>query len=64
MTVAEILTYIPVALVDDTVELLKMIISAPDQKEAIERAKLAIVADSADAATDAGLDAALKAESK
>jgi len=59
MSIAEVISHIPVALVDDVTELLRMIISAPDSGAAVERAKTAIASDAADAVADEALREAL-----
>lgn len=64
MSIADLLTHIPVALVEDVEELLKMLLSADDTKAAVERAKLAVIADAADAVADRALDELLRAEAE
>ena len=60
-TILEILQAIPANLVDDVAELLAIIVKAPDSKDAVVKAKQALITDAADAATDAALKEALKA---
>lgn len=60
MSLSETLASVPAEIVTDVEELLKMILSAPNSKTAVEAAKIAIT-DAADYATDEAVDAALKA---